>query len=73
MKHLKKERWLTTKEACELLREFLPMARVRWFQSGEHRAKRFDEPRRFGRRLLWNERALKQWLVRQGLTEWSEL
>lgn len=73
MKHLKKERWLTTHEAVELLREFLPMASKRWFQSGEHRAKRLDEPRRLGRRLLWNERALKQWLVRQGLTEWSDL
>lgn len=70
---LKKETWLTTGDAVEMLRGFLPSVTPRWFQSGRYRCKQFAEPRRIGDRLYWNERELQQWLVRRGLTEWCDL
>lgn len=70
---LKKETWLTTHEAERFLRQFLPSASKRWFHSGRHRSKQLPDPRAVGERLYWNKRELSQWLVRRGLTEWSDL
>lgn len=70
---LKKERWLKTTDAVKLIRDFVPSATPKWFQSGGHIQKQFPEPKRIDGKLYWNERGLQQWLVKRGLTEWSEI
>lgn len=73
MKQLRRQRWLTTEEAHGFLSGFIPSAQKHWFHSGRFRSKRLPEPREIAGRLYWSETELQQWLVRQGLAEWSEI